>query len=128
MPEILFHIEGLHVKSILYRKEGCYDVKQLIERVWEPSSQVAQDTGELRYLCKRYFWSHVGLWVSPVWFIWPRFPGWVQKTVRPTRLPRADMLISQVGSVGEDEVKTVMQEEVAVLKQALEEEFSRLNL
>ena len=107
MPEIFFELKELHVKSVLYCKEGCYDVKKLFERVWEPSSLVAQDTGKPRHLCKRFFWSHVGLGSSPVWFIWPRFPGWIQK---------------------EDEVKAAMQEEVAVLKQALEEELSRLIL
>ena len=121
-------VQELSVKSVMHRREGCYDVKQLIERVWEPSFLVSQATGEPRHLCKRYFWTHIGLWVTPVWFRCPKFPGWIEKSHRPSRLPRMDTLIGQVGSAGEDEARTVMQREVAAIKQAQEEEFSLLNL
>ena len=121
MPEIFFELKELHVKSVLYRKKGCYDVKKLFERVWEPSALVAHDTGKPRHLCKRFYWSHVGLGSSPIWFIWPRFPGWIQKEDEvkagvPQTLPGGP-----VSSRAEARGK-----EVAVLKQGLDEELSRL--
>ena len=129
MSELLIPIEEVHIRSVLYRREGHHDVKKLIERVWVPSSKVAQDAREALHLCKRYFWMHVGLGSSPIWFVWPKFPGWVKKTVRPAMFPRADQLVCQYDPAAEDEVKSAMQqEEVSTLKQSLEEEFSHLAL
>ena len=114
-------MKELHVKSVLYCREGCYPVKKLFVRVWEPSAMVAMDTGMTRHLCRRFFWIYIGLGSAPTWFICPSFPGWIMKKEEikaglPWTLPGGPVS-SRVEARGR---------EVAKLKDALEEELSRL--
>jgi hypothetical protein len=53
------------------------------------------------------------------WFMWPIFPGWVQKTMRTSLFPRTDLLVR---NPIEDEIKEAMRlEEIAAIKRELEE-------
>ena len=86
--DLLYPDEEPFARCAVFCKEGYYDVKKLIRNVWVPSSKEAQDAGQHRHLCKRFFWCYLGLGglrnrSIPVWFMWPTFPGWIIKTPRP---------------------------------------------
>ena len=123
-PEIFFEMKEIHLKSVLYRREGCYPVKKLFTRVWEPSAVVAMDTGMTRHLCRRFFWAYVGLDSAPTWFICPVFPGWIMKKEEikaglPRTLPGGPDS-SRAEARGRERKALV-----AKLKYAMEKELSR---
>ena len=94
MSGMMFNIEEVPVKYVLYRKEGYYDVRKFIERVWSPSPTLCPDYKEGLHMCKRIYWCHIGLVSAPIWFIWHEFPGWVKKTPTPI-IYRPDQLVGE---------------------------------
>ena len=58
-PQLLADsIEEVRIKSLVYRREGYYDVKKLIDRVWAPSDEAECGTAGMLHLCKCVFWNN----------------------------------------------------------------------
>ena len=72
-------IEEIHVNTVLFKRDGCYTIKKIIRRLWEPSLTDVLKPGEARHLCRRFFWCHIGMDARPSWFIFPHFPGFIQR-------------------------------------------------
>ena len=122
----LFSVEEIPVKYVIYRREGYYDVKKLIERVWVPSPTVCPDYQDALHLCKRFYWCHVGLGSAPIWFVWPKFPGWVKKSPTPI-IFRPDQLVCEYPPTIMDEDESAKQkEDFSALKKSLDDELARL--
>ena len=54
-------VESIPVDTVFYAREGCYTLKKIVKRFWEPSLQEVLLPGEARHVCRRVFWNHVGL-------------------------------------------------------------------
>ena len=74
-----FDFEEIHLDTVLFAREGCYTIKKIVRRFWEPSLNDVLSPGEARHLCRRVFWCHVGL--NPYWFFTPddRVPEFIQR-------------------------------------------------
>ena len=75
-------IETLHVRYMIYRSPGHYDIKKFVERVYGPYPSSTPGNEGL-HLCRRVWWCHIGLSKFPIWFSWPSFPGWVRRFPKP---------------------------------------------
>ena len=75
----LYSFEEIRVNTVLFKRDGCYTIKKIIRRFWEPSLNDVLKPGEARHLCRRFFWCHIGMDDRPSWFIFPHFPGFIQR-------------------------------------------------
>ena len=99
--QLFSDIEEIHVNSVLYKRDGCYTVKKIITRLWEPSLLVAMDLGVTRHLCRRSFWCYLGMDPRTHWFISSVFPGWIQrregiKALDPSREEERRRLVNRL--------------------------------